>query len=75
VAAFKASPRTPLHGTYGFLLSKDAEKAANELHKLLKSPEEMDEVAVEGSSFVRENCSCDKIACKLEKTLESAIKT
>lgn len=75
VAALKAWPRTPLRGTYGFLLSNDAEKAADELHGLLRSPEEMDEVAVEGSSFVRENCSYDKIACQLEKTLESVVNT
>ncbi len=71
VAAFKASRRTPLHGTYGFLLSNDAERAAVELHGLLKRSEDMDEVAAEGSRFVRENCSCETVVSELGKTLES----
>jgi phosphatidylinositol alpha-1,6-mannosyltransferase len=71
VAAFKISSEAPLQGTYGFLLSRNEEKAAEELQKLLKNQDETDEVAKEGSRFVRENCSCDKVALKLEKTLES----
>jgi glycosyltransferase involved in cell wall biosynthesis len=71
VAAFKASRSTPLRGTYGFLLSNDAEKAAVELHGLLRRSEDMDGFAVEGSRFVRENCSCEMVVSKLGETLES----
>ena len=73
VAAFKASRSTPLHGTYGFLLSQDTERASTELHGLLKRSETMDEVAVEGSRFVRENCTFEKIISELGKTLESVV--
>jgi glycosyltransferase involved in cell wall biosynthesis len=73
VAAFKESRSTPLDGTYGFLLSNRAEKAADELFLLLKKPEEMDEVAMEGSKFVRENCSCDRVVSELKTTLESVV--
>jgi len=75
VAAFKASSRTPLHGTYGFLLSNDMVKAAAEVSELLKTPEEMNQVAEKGSRFVRENCSCAKVAERLQRTWESTIKT
>lgn len=73
VAAFKASPKTPLRGTYGFLLSNDVEKAAADLHGLLKTPEEIDEVALEGSKFVRENCSCSRIVSELDKVVGSVM--
>lgn len=75
VAAFKISSETPLQGTYGFLLSRNEEKAAEELQKLLKNQDETNEVAMEGSRFVRENCSYEKVASKLEKTLESVLCT
>lgn len=73
VAAFKASRSTPLQGTYGFLLSKDVEKAAAELHGLLKKSESMDHVTIEGSRFVRENCSRERVISELGKTLESVV--
>jgi len=73
VAAFKASRGTPLEGTYGFLLSNRTERAADELFSLLRRPEEMDEVAVEGSRFVRENCSFDRVVSELKATLESVM--
>jgi len=73
VVAFKAMRDTPLQGTYGFLLSNDTEKASAELHGLLRRSEYMDEVALEGSRFVRENCSCDRVVSELGKTLESVV--
>jgi glycosyltransferase involved in cell wall biosynthesis len=73
VAAFKASRNTPLHGTYGFLLSNDREKAAGELYGLLRRSEDMNDVALEGSRFVRENCSCNRVVTELGKTLESVM--
>jgi glycosyltransferase involved in cell wall biosynthesis len=73
VAAFKASPKTPLRGTYGFLLSNDVEKAAADLHGLLKTPDEINEVTVEGSKFVRENCSCSRIVSELDKVVGSVM--
>ncbi len=73
VAAFKASRDTPLRGTYGFLLSNDAGKAADELHGLLRRAEDIDKVAAEGSRFVRENCSCEKVVSELGKTLEGVM--
>jgi glycosyltransferase involved in cell wall biosynthesis len=73
VAAFKASRDTPLRGTYGFLLSNDAEKAADELHGLLRRSEDTHEIAAEGSRFVRKNCSCENVVSELGKTLESVM--
>ena len=73
VAAFKASPKTPLRGTYGFLLPNDLEKAAADLHGLLKAADEIDEAAVEGSKFVRENCSCSRIASELGEVVGSVM--
>jgi len=70
VAAFKARSKTPLRGTYGFLLSNDMEKAAVEVSTLLKAPEDMDEVAEAGSRFVRENCAHARLAMELQETWE-----
>jgi glycosyltransferase involved in cell wall biosynthesis len=74
VATLKASQETPHLGTYGFLLSNNIQRAAAEVSKLLKTPEEMDQFAAEGSKFVRENCSYDKVGTKLQKTWESALR-
>ena len=73
VAAFKSSSETPLQGTYGFMLSRDTQKASTELFKLLRAPENMDEIAIQGSRFVTENCSCTRVASQLEKMLESVM--
>jgi glycosyltransferase involved in cell wall biosynthesis len=73
VVAFKAMRDTPLQGTYGFLLSNDTGKAAAELLGLLRRSEYMDEVALEGSRFVRGNCSCERVVSELGKTLESVV--
>jgi len=70
VAVFKSSPKTPLLGTYGFLLSNDVKKAAAEVSTLLKTPEDMDQVAEEGSRFVHENCTYAKLAARLQETWE-----
>lgn len=73
VAAFKTKPKTPLQGTYGFLLPLDESKAAEDLYMLLKNHDRMNEVAMKGSRFVRENCSCDRADSELEKTLENVV--
>jgi glycosyltransferase involved in cell wall biosynthesis len=73
VAAFKSSSEAPLQGTYGFLLSKDAERASRELFELLKTPEKMDEIALKGSRFVAENCSRARVASQLQNMLESVM--
>jgi glycosyltransferase involved in cell wall biosynthesis len=73
VAAFKASPETPLYGTYGFLLSSNVEKAATEVTTLLKRQEELDQVAEEGSRFVHENCSNATVSAELQKNWEDVI--
>jgi len=74
VAAFKASPKTPLHGTYGFMLSNDVEKAAEEVSMLLEAPEDMVQVAEEGSRFVHENCTYAKLASGLQESWECVIR-
>lgn len=71
VAAFKASPKTPLRGTYGLLLSNNVEKAAEEVSTSMKAPENMGEVAEAGSKFVHENCTYAKLAANLRETWES----
>lgn len=70
IAAFKASLKTPLHGTYGFLLSNDVDKAAAEVLTLLNEREDMYQVAEEGARFVYENCTYDKLAAELPKIWE-----
>jgi glycosyltransferase involved in cell wall biosynthesis len=74
VAAFKASEDNPLRGTYGFLLSNNMERAAEEVWTLLETQEDMDQTAQEGSRFVHENCTCVKVATELQRTWESAIR-
>jgi len=74
VAAFKASEDRPLHGTYGFLLSNNMEKAASEVKALLKTQEDMDQIAQDGSRFVHENCTCARVAAQLQETWESALR-
>jgi glycosyltransferase involved in cell wall biosynthesis len=73
VAALKSSPKDPLQGTYGFLLPTNVEHAATDLQGLLRSSDRIDEVAAEGSRFVRENCSLKRIRSDLEKVLESVM--
>ncbi|HUW48909.1 MAG TPA: glycosyltransferase [Patescibacteria group bacterium] len=73
VAALKMSPKTPLQGTYGFLLSNNAEKAAADIHMLLRAPEDTEQIAVEGSRFVRENCSRSRVMSELDEMLESVM--
>jgi len=70
VAAFKTSVSHPSRGTYGFLLSNDAEKAAVEIAALLRNPEEMEQAAEEGSKFVHENCSDAVVADRLREIWE-----
>jgi glycosyltransferase involved in cell wall biosynthesis len=72
VAAFKASAGTPFNGTYGHLLSNKMEKAALEVAALLKTPENMEQIAREGSRFVHQNCSCARVAGELQATWEGA---
>jgi hypothetical protein len=54
-------------------LSNDVEKAADELHGLLRRAEDFDEVSAEGSRFVRENCSCERVVSELGKALEGVM--
>jgi glycosyltransferase involved in cell wall biosynthesis len=74
VAAFKASPKVGFQGTYGFMLSKDLAKAAEEVFTILKSPERAYEMADEGSRFVHEMCTHEKVALKLREVWEAAVK-
>lgn len=74
VAALKATFRTPFVGTYGFMLSNSVEKAAAEVSELLKKPEQTDQSAQEGSRFVHENCSRERVGDRLRETWESALR-
>lgn len=73
VAALKVSPKTPLHGTYGFLLSNNTEEAAVDLRRLLTGSEDIDDVAAEGSRFVRQNCSRSRVISELNETVRSVM--
>ncbi|MHA1711237.1 MAG: glycosyltransferase [Candidatus Freyarchaeota archaeon] len=73
VAAFAPSWKTRLKGTFGFLLSKTPDRAADELSLLLNVPEVMEELAQRGSRFVRKYCTEEKLAEKLRATWEEAI--
>jgi glycosyltransferase involved in cell wall biosynthesis len=74
VATFRDQEMTPFRGTYGYLLSNNTEKAAIEVSTLLKNPEDMEQVAQEGSKFVHQNCGCTKVAHELQKTWEGALR-
>ena len=74
VAAFKASAGMSLNGTYGHLLSNNMEKAAVEVATLLETPENMEQVAQEGSRFVHQNCDSTTVADELQATWESALR-
>jgi len=73
VAALKVSPKAPFHGTYGFLLSNDIDRAATDLCRLLTNSEDIDDIAVEGSKFVRRNCSRSKVMADLNHVLRSVL--
>ena len=70
VAALKSSPKTPLKGTFGFLLSKDVDKAASELSVLLDAPESLQELAQRGMRFVHTHCNENRLIEKLRSVWE-----
>jgi len=74
VAAFKASSKIPLRGSFGFLLPKDAERAADEISRLLDSPETLEETAGKGSRFVRTHCTEDRLTETLRSEWEGLMR-
>jgi len=74
VAAFKDRPEIPLKGKFGFLLSKNPEKAADELSNLLEESETLSEVTEGGSKLVRNHCSFSSLSEKLRAVWEEVTK-
>jgi len=74
VAAFKSFNEAPLEGTFGYSLSNDFVKAAREVSSLLDHPDEMEDVASRGSSFVRNNCTEEKLKGILSSEWEGLLK-
>lgn len=74
VAAFKPSTSKPLEGTFGFLLTKDVEKAAEELSNLLDAPDLLTKKGLEGSSFVRNCCTENVLKERLRDEWEGLAK-
>ena len=74
VAAFKASSRTPLEGSLGFLLSRNVKDAAEEVSALLDEPEILDKMARKGSRFVRSHCTEEKLKQKLRSEWEGLMR-
>ena len=74
VAAFKPSPRKPLEGTFGFLVSKYADKAAREFSMLLDKREALKEIALKGSRFVHSYCTEEVLKKKLRSEWEGLLR-
>jgi len=82
LACGKGVVATPLPGMTALLPSKgcgliyteDADKMAEEVISLLKSPERQQQLGKEGLNYVRQVHSYDKIARKFEKILEEVVK-
>jgi glycosyltransferase involved in cell wall biosynthesis len=74
VAALRTSEKTRLRGTYGFLLSRNAEKAAAEVAGLFEDRGELEQVAAEGSRFVHERCSDARVAQTLQDVWEEMVR-
>jgi glycosyltransferase involved in cell wall biosynthesis len=74
VAALKTSGGRPLRGTYGFLLSNNAEKAASEIAGLFQEREMMEQAAAEGSRFVHGECSDVRVAETLRGVWEEMVR-
>jgi len=74
VAAFKPSTSKPLEGTLGFLLSKNVEKAAEDLSNLLNTPDLLAKKGFEGSEFVRSHCTEEILREKLRSEWEGLMK-
>jgi len=74
VAALRTSEKTRLRGTYGFLLSRNAEKAAAEVAGLFEDRGELEQVAAEGSRFVHERCSDARVAQTLQDVWEETVR-
>jgi len=74
VATLRSSVETPLRGTYGFLLSKDVDKAADELSMLLGEPEVLEECGQRGSRFVRTYCTENRLKGKLRACWEELVR-
>lgn len=74
VAALKASSKTPLNGTFGFLLSRDTSKAAEQVLRLLDEPEVLEDTGQRGSRFVRSQCSQNCLTRLLRDSWERVMK-
>lgn len=74
VAAFRLSEERSFRGTRGFLLSNNLERAAREIAGLFEAREEIEQVAENGSNFVRENCSDARVAEELRGVWEDVVR-
>jgi glycosyltransferase involved in cell wall biosynthesis len=74
VAGLRTSSKTPLNGTFGFLLSKDTRKASEQVSRLLDEPEVLEDIGERGSRFVRSQCSRDRLNTTLRSSWEGLMK-
>jgi len=73
VVAFKAYGKGG-KGTFGYLLTKDPNRAADELLTLLDALEEVEELAEKGSRFIHAHCMEGRIARELRDVWEGLVK-
>ena len=73
VVAFKAYGKGG-KGTFGYLLTKDPNRAADELLTLLDALEEVEELAEKGSRFIHAHCTEGRIARELRDVWEGLVK-
>ncbi len=74
VAAFKSSANTPLRGTFGFLLSQDYDKAAQEIITILDDLQTLNDIASKGSAFVHGHCTEEMLKGILRSEWEGLLK-
>lgn len=74
VAAFKDNQDTCFKGTFGFLISKTPKRGAQELLQLLEDDGTPNELAWEGSKFVRNHCSLSSLSKKLRDAWEGVLR-
>jgi len=74
VAAFKSSIHQPFKGTFGFLLSHDFDRAAEELSIILDDSYSLDDMARKGSAFVHGYCTEERLKKILRYEWEEILK-
>ena len=74
VAGLKSSFDTPFEGTFGFLLSPNLDRAAEELSKIFDDLDAHNDIAKKGSAFVHTYCTEERLKKILRYEWEGILK-